>query len=52
VGIVQLTSRRRGLPHHVTVTAGEGALDVESYLMPEHLRYADRRRLMTRWEDR
>jgi mRNA interferase MazF len=48
VGIVPLTSRGRGLPHHVKVVAGEGGLGVESYLMPEHLRYVDRRRLMTR----
>lgn len=45
VGIVPLSSRAKGMPHHVKVEAGTGGLAVDSYLMPEHFRYVDRRRL-------
>ncbi|MBY0503467.1 MAG: type II toxin-antitoxin system PemK/MazF family toxin [Bryobacteraceae bacterium] len=46
VGIVPLTSRAKGLPQHIKVPAGSGGLAVDSFLMPEHLRYVDRRRLV------
>ena len=46
VGIVPLSSRAKGMPHHIKVPAGVGGLSKESFLMPEHLRYVDRRRLV------
>lgn len=46
VGIVPLSSRAKGMPHHIKVSAGAGGLSVDSFLMPEHLRYVDRRRLV------
>ena len=46
VGIVPLSSRAKDMPHHIKVSAGAGGLSVDSFLMPEHLRYVDRRRLV------
>lgn len=48
VAVVPLTSKGRALPHHIRVNAGQGGLTVDSFLMPEHLRYVDRRRLIDR----
>ena len=34
------------MPHHIKVPATLGGLSVDSFLLPEHFRYVDRRRLV------
>ena len=46
VGIVPISSKIKGLPHHIPVQAGMGGLPRASVLLPEHLRFIDRRRLV------
>ena len=46
VAIVPLSTKVKGLPHHIEVPAGTGGLSKISYLLPEHLRFVDRRRLV------
>ncbi len=46
VGIVPISSKVKGLPHHIAIPEGMGGLPRASVLVPEHLRYVDRRRLV------
>ncbi len=49
VAIVPLSTKSKGMPHHIRLEADTSSgLGRQSYLLPEHLRYVDRQRLVSR----
>ena len=48
VAVIPITSRNRGLAHHVPIPVGTAGLRTASFLLLEHTRFVDRRRLEQR----
>ena len=46
IAIVPMSTKVKGLPHQIAVPTGTVGLSKASYLLPEHLRFVDRRRLV------
>ena len=49
VAVLPITSRFKGIASHVKVSAGEAALDADSYIKCEEVRCISKQRLTRRW---